>query len=214
MSHRQTSAASSRSSSSAVLMSPPIPHSPPLEFDHTSSLLAMSPPPVFSRASPPLSPYALFPPIGNSVGRQEYLHPATVRIPSLLSCAVCDQFLQPLLLPRAYKDDEGRKQQPGLRDLPEWLRESFRDRFICRIIEQVCLSETPWSNPNLSSLQRELNHAYPTPQIRLHSDDAVVVPVSSSRLYTPTPPPDNHVDDSRPRSPSEPNWERRTECSY
>ena len=43
------------------------------------------------------------------------------------------------------------------------------------------MSETPWNNPSLQSLQRELNHAYPTHRIRLHSDDAATVPVSLYR---------------------------------
>jgi len=81
-------------------------------------------------------------------------------------------------LPRAFKDDTGRKQQPGLRDLPQWLRENFRNLYIRRIIEWVCSSDTPWNNPSLSSLQQELGQVYPTNKIRLHSDDAAVVPVS------------------------------------
>jgi len=68
--------------------------------------------------------------------------------------------------------------------LPDWLRENFRKLFIRRVIEQVCLSDKPWNNPTLSSLQRELGHAYPTSRIRLHSDDAAVVPVSSGHYHT------------------------------
>ena len=86
---------------------------------------------------------------------------------------------QPFTLPRAYKDNNGRKKQPGLKHLPNWLRGAFRDRFIHRIIEDVCAGDKPWSNPALPSLQHELNRAYPTHQIRLHSDDAAVVPVSA-----------------------------------
>ena len=32
---------------------------------------------------------------------------------------------QPFNLPRPYKDGEGVRQQPGLKDLPNWLHESF-----------------------------------------------------------------------------------------
>ena len=92
-----------------------------------------------------------------------------------------DSSFQPFTLPRTYKDDEGQKQQPGLKDLPQWLRETFRNLFIRRVIEQACLSGSPWTNPGLSSLQREFNHAYPTHRIRLHSDDAAVIPVSIDR---------------------------------
>ena len=177
---RQTSATYPRSTSSVVSMSP--------EFDHTTSLLAMSPPLAFRQASPPLppnrNPILL---IDNPMGHQEYARLSTVCVSLLLPCPVCDWLLQPSSLPRAYKDDQGQKQQPGLRDLPNWLRENIRDWFIHRVIEQVCLSETPWSNPNLSLLQREFNLAYPTDRIRLHGNDAAVVPVSPSRCSAPTP---------------------------
>lgn len=133
---------SSSSSSSMLSTSPTVPQSPAQEFDHMSSLLAVSPPSFHGNSAP----------------------------------FVNDLFS----LPRAYKDDRGRRQQPGLRDLPQWLRENFRNLYIRRIIEQVCLSNTPWNNPTLSSLQRELGQAYPTHRIRLHSDDAAVVPVSFS----------------------------------
>ena len=85
--------------------------------------------------------------------------------------------LQPHILLRPYRDGQGRRRQPGLKDLPQWLRETFRDRFIRPVIEQVCLSNTPWNNLSLSSLQHELNRAYPTHRIKLQSDDAAVVPV-------------------------------------
>jgi hypothetical protein len=79
-------------------------------------------------------------------------------------------------LPRASKDEKGQKQQPGLRDLPQWLRENFRNLYIRRVIEQVCLNNTPWNNPSLSSLQQEFRQVYPSRQVRLHTDDAAVVP--------------------------------------
>ena len=47
------------------------------------------------------------------------------------------------------------------------------------LLKDVCAGDKPWSNPALPSLQHELNRAYPTHQIRLHSDDAAVVPVSA-----------------------------------
>lgn len=146
-------------------MSPSVPHSPPPEFDHASSLLAMSPPPVFGREPSPF--------INRSTENM-------VRVPSLLSYTTRVSFLQPISLPRTYKDDEGQKHRPGLRDLPDWLQDDFRNLFIRRIIERVCLSKTPWTNPTLQLLQRELNLAYRTRQLRLHSDDAAVIPVSSS----------------------------------
>jgi hypothetical protein len=89
-----------------------------------------------------------------------------------------DSSLQPFSLPRASRDAQGRRHQPGVKDLPRWLRDNFRNLYIRRIIEEVCLSGTPWNNPTLPLLQRELNFAYPVHRIRLHSDDAAVVPVS------------------------------------
>ena len=86
---------------------------------------------------------------------------------------------KPLTLPRSYKDENSQKQQPGLRNLPEPLRKSFRDQFIRRIIEQVFIGNKPWTNPLLPSLQQDLNRAYPACQIRLHTGDAAVILVSS-----------------------------------
>ena len=64
-----------------------------------------------------------------------------------------DLFFQPQSLPHAYKDDQGKKQQPGLKDLPDELRENFCNLFIYHVIEWVCLSDKPWNNPTLPSLQ-------------------------------------------------------------
>ena len=86
--------------------------------------------------------------------------------------------LQPFSLPHAYKDNKGRKRQTGLKHLPGWLHETFHNQFIRYIIEQVCSSDKPWSGPTLAILQHELNHTYPTHQIRLHSNDAAVVLVN------------------------------------
>ena len=170
------------SSSLTFLSSPVVPQSPPPEsdLDHMSSMLAVSPPPVFSKSSSPPSFYGnAVPPIdAKAIAYQEPGHRIVVCIPPPSLHLAHDLFLQPFSLPRAFKDKQGQKQQPGLKDLPQWLRENFHNLYIRRIIEQVCLSRTPWSNPNLQSLQRELNYAYPTHRIRLHSDNAAVVPVS------------------------------------
>ena len=88
---------------------------------------------------------------------------------------------QPYVLPRLHRDANGNRRQPGLKDLPQWLHETFRDRFIRYVIEQVSLTNVPWNNPSLLSLQHVLNHVYPTHRIRLHSDDAAVIPVSFRR---------------------------------
>jgi hypothetical protein len=180
---RSASSSTSRSSSSSTsLSSSAIPRSPPPEFnsDHVSSLLAISPPPIFSKISSPPSFYGNVVPVIDAKAKmnQEYELPITVRTSPNRCVQTGTHPSQPFSLPRLSRDERGRRHQPGVKDLPNWLRESFRNLYIRRIIEQVCISDTPWNNPDLLSLQRELNHAYPTHRIRLHSDDAAVVPVS------------------------------------
>ena len=97
---------------------------------------------------------------------------------SLSLCVIRDSSLQPFSLPHASRDVQGRRHQPGVRDLPRWLHNNFHNLYIHCIIKEVCLSRTPWNNPTLPLLQQELNFAYPAHRIQLHSDDAAVVPVS------------------------------------
>ena len=173
---QQVSAVHDQSGSSSMLASPTFSDSPLPEFDHSSSLLSIAPPPVANKLSMPLFCGDLVP----LIDEQSAEHvPNVVCMLSLLPCSD-NSSLQPFTLPRTYKDNEGQKRQPGLKNLPNWLRETFHDRFICCIIKQVCLSDTPWGSPPLSMLQQELNRAYPTHHIRLHSDDAAVIPVSQS----------------------------------
>ena len=163
------------SSSSTSMGSPATPQSPSQEFEHISSLLAVSPPPIFSKSSSSPSFHGKIVPLIDEKSMGSHTRSVVVCISSLLPHTALNPLLQPFSLPRAYKDDQGQRQQPGLRKLPQWLRDDFRNLYIRRIIEQVCVSDTPWSNPRLESLQRELNHVYPTHRIRLHSDDAAVV---------------------------------------
>jgi hypothetical protein len=115
---------------------------------------------------------------------------------------------QPFDLPRPFKDSKGIRRQPGLKDLPQWLRETFRDRFIRRVIERVCLNNAPWNNLSLSSLQQEFNCAYLTHRIRLHSDDAGVILVSFGRhSNTGYLRSHKYPDTSGSWSPSKSNWE-------
>lgn len=197
-----TQTQSGPSSVAATLASPTFSDSPLPDLDHTSSLLAMSPPPVVGRSSMPLFREGLVSP----VDEDHILTDAVCAFVPQLNIWSWTHSSQPLVLAHSYKDDQGRTRQPGLKDLPHWLRETFRDRFIRHLVEQVFLSDKPWSNPPLSSLQREFNHAYPTHQVRLHSDDAAVVPVSLIPHTT-------HwglthcADTLGSRSPSEPDWE-------
>ena len=120
----------------------------------------------------------------------------------------------PFDLPHSYRDGEGNRRQSGLKDLPSWLGEAFCDQFIHPIVKQVCLAGSSWNNPSLSLLQREFNRAYPTHQIKLHSDDAVVVPV----IFNCHPCAGNNshkvLDTLRPQCPSKPNWEQRSHRSH
>ena len=160
-------------------MLPVVPRSLLPESDHASSLLAISPPPSLGKLSTPVLYENLVPPIQEKTMYREDSYPSAVCTPFYHQLTRLNtSIFQPVTLPRTYKDSEGRKQQRGLKDLPDWLRENFRKLFIRRIIEQVCLGDVPWHNPTLSSLQRDFNQVYPAHRIRLHSDDTAVIPVS------------------------------------
>ena len=215
-----SSTSRSRSSLSSTSLSlPTIPQSPPpeLDSDHVSSLLAISPPPIFSKVSSPPSFYGNVVPVidAKAKANREYELPVTVRTIHNHHMQSGIHPSQPFSLPRVFRDEQGRRHQPGVKDLPKWLRESFRNLYIRRIIEQVCLSDTPWINPELSSLQRELNYAYPTHRIQLHSDDAAVVPVSVDLCHRANRYPTHvHLDPSQPWSSSKPNRGRGAHCDH
>ena len=159
--HQQAYGKHARSPSLSASTSSSQSQSPLLESDHTLSLLAMTPPSSSFRVSSPLFQGDLVPLIDKNAMEEGHVLPH-----------------QPFTLPRLERDaSTGTRRQPGLKNLPQWLRGTFRDRFIRHIIERVCLSNLPWNNPTLSFLQQELNHVYPTHRIRLHSDDAAVIPV-------------------------------------
>ena len=63
------------------------------------------------------------------------------------------------------------------------IRTGFRNNYIRRVIKLVFSSCTPWVNPSIEVLQQEFNAAYPSYRVRLHLDDAAVVPV---RVLLPT----------------------------
>ena len=176
---RFSSSSTLSSSSSTIPQSPP----PDLDIDHTSSMLAVSPPPIFSKPSSPPSFHGNIVPLVDAKATDRG-QPITVKIFISVIVRTANPLPQPFSLPRAFKEKDGQKQQPGIRHLPLWLRENFRNLYIRRIVEQVCSSRTPWSNPGLASLQREFNYTYPTHRVRLHSDDAAVVPVSFDHCTT------------------------------
>ena len=96
--HRQVSTHTQSSSSSTLLSSPMIPQSPPpeLELDHMSSLLAVSPPPIFSKSSSPPSFHGNIVPLIDAkarVAHQEHDQlPAVCGIPTLLLHPFSDRF--------------------------------------------------------------------------------------------------------------------------
>ena len=85
-----------------------------------------------------------------------------------------------LSLPRKYKDESGKYQVPGLKDLPPLIQPNFRNAFIRHIMKLVFSGTSPWSNPSVSIYQQEFNTIYPDHPFRTHADDAVVLPVCVS----------------------------------
>ena len=59
---------------------------------------------------------------------------------------------QPFALPRAYKDNDGRKKQPGLKTCRNGCTTPSATNLFRHIMEDVCLGPKPWSNPALPSL--------------------------------------------------------------
>ena len=85
-----------------------------------------------------------------------------------------------LSFPRKRKDEFGKLQVPGLKDLLPILQPNFRNTFIRHIMKLVFSGTSPWSNPGISIYQQEFNTIYPDHPFRLHADDAVVLPVCIS----------------------------------
>ena len=79
---------------------------------------------------------------------------------------------------RKYKDETGKTQVPGLKDLPDNIQPNFRNIFIRHIMKLVFSDTSPWNNPSLSVYQHEFNLIYSPLQYCLHGDDAVVSPVT------------------------------------
>ena len=86
------------SSSSLASMSPGVHYSPPPEFDHTSSLLAMSPP-VFSRGSLPPLHGNFTPPVNEPMEYPEHARSFTVCISSPLPTLLKPHSSSPSLYP-------------------------------------------------------------------------------------------------------------------
>ena len=78
---------------------------------------------------------------------------------------------------RKFKDELGKTQAPGLKDLPYNIQSNFRNMFIRHIMKLVFSDVLPWNNPSLSVYQREFNIIYSPLQYHLHGDDAVTLPV-------------------------------------
>lgn len=88
-------------------------------------------------------------------------------------------------LPRMVK---GSKTYPGIKDLPVHIRQNFRNEFIRFVIKQVASSESPWTNPDIDSLQAMYQLVYPIFPARIRHSDAVHHPVcrlSSVVVYGP-----------------------------
>jgi hypothetical protein len=81
---------------------------------------------------------------------------------------------------KKFKDDTGKVQAPGQKDLPFNLSVGFRDTFIRHIIKLVLSGRSPWSNPLLPIYQQEFSVVYPGSPYHLQANDAVIHPVSIS----------------------------------
>ena len=79
------------------------------------------------------------------------------------------------LLPRIQR---GVKVYPGLKDLPAHIRPGFRNEFIRYVMKQVAKLETPWTNPDVDSIQKMYDTVYPTFPARIRHSDAIYHPVS------------------------------------
>ena len=108
---------------------------------------------------------------------------------------------------RKYKDEDGKVQIPGLKDLLFNIQPNFHNMFICHIMKLVFSDTSPWSNPVLSVYQHEFNQVYSHLQYCLHSDDAVVILVtiwdSWGCQYSDISCP---ADQPRPQRAPQPDW--------
>ena len=103
-----------------------------------------------------------------AVDTPKHFQPAPVNPPVVLS------FL------RKHKDNTGKFQIPGLKDLPPNIQPNFHNVFIRHIMKLVFSGTSPWSNPSVSVYQQEFNTIYPDHPFCLHGNDAVVLPVCIS----------------------------------
>lgn len=84
----------------------------------------------------------------------------------------------------------GSKVNPGVKDLPGFIRTNFRNTFIRYAIKQVANSDSPWGNPDVDSLQSMYDTVYPMAPAELRHNDAVCYPVSD---LSPTFPPSSNL---------------------
>ena len=73
--------------------------------------------------------------------------------------------------------ENGSRVYPGIKDLPEHIRKTFRNDFIHFVIKQVANSESPWTNPDVPSLQATYQLIYPIFPARIQHGDAAHHPV-------------------------------------
>ena len=89
-------------------------------------------------------------------------------------------YIQVYSFPRKYKDETGKTQVPGLKDLPIGIQSNFCNTFIHHIMKLVFSGTSPWSNPSLSVYQQEFNLIYSPLQYHLYAEDTAVLPVTIS----------------------------------
>jgi hypothetical protein len=72
----------------------------------------------------------------------------------------------------------GSRVYPGIKELPPNIRQNFRNDFIRFILKKVANSQSPWVNPDVSSLQEAYDIVFPTFPAQVRHSDAVFHPVS------------------------------------
>ena len=80
--------------------------------------------------------------------------------------------------PRKHKDEAGKTQVSGLKDLLLTIQTNFCNTFICCIMGLVFSDKSPWNNPSLSVYQHKFSLVYPNLWYSLHLDDTVVLPTN------------------------------------
>ena len=162
---------------------------PPIS-DYNSSMSSMSTAPMSSTSLAPMSSTLMIPmsttgplTVGQMipVPTPNGLIVSQAIFPSDQSAEIWLQFeenpLPTFMLPKIVK---GKRSYPGIKDLPAHLSGNFRNEFIRFVIKYVANLQSPWTNPDVETLQALYQVSYPVFPAQIRHSDAVFHPVSSS----------------------------------